>query len=929
MLESNSTSHVFRFVSMRPPTTVDETSVIPLSDNTSLVRSMAEAGRSRRREVAKAYVRDQSPKIDAFMNGAAAVALGKAIDELEANGGTVGDLDAEIRGQNQALQAHRDELSDYLLASKFGRAAEDARQIRMARLYRGLYVWNTAAMTERKLGEELKRPIVFPNSLSNPPVRSQPTSSALSPTSASPASPGFTVSHAQRALSELAALHRSPFLSVPDNTDAAITPPMALNATGAALLSDGAKSLLASLSISPTEQPISTVVTAIETAAGIRGAIHGPARPRPSFPVTPHIPGQIGDTSVFPRIQASGVAELMVLKQHLTGYIRTDISHVENIMAGETKGTTFRNFERTEQTFTTEVEDTTSKEHELTTDQRFELKNETDKTITDDQKIGFGLTVSGKYGPAVEFNASSSLDMSTSSQQSIKSSVDYAKDIVERSLDKVTHRVRQEQVLQILREQEETNTHELKNERATHTVGVYQYLEKQYESQVFNYGLRQTFDFMVPEPASFTWWVENGAATEPAQPAPPPLLSTYIASAAQVDDYNYVTTAAILGATDLSPPPPMYVMVTAAVKHGESTSDEEGQPRSILEKDIAIPAGYAPFWARVMPSALTDDRLSLAITVGTAQRVWRPAGIGVGGDYSIGSEGLGLSLSDMNFSQDVQSRLYTEVLAFESDAYTVVYSIIFVRMPEAYTAWQIKTYASLQTAWQNKQAKYEQNLEAARLAANQAAQKATRLDNSPSQNIRIIQAELKKHCISILTQQRFDDFNSTQDGDPPQFDFQDAADEGAFVRFFEQAFEWDQLQYVFYPYFWGRKSTWADRYSRNDTDPDFLGYLQAGAARVVAPVRPGFETAVAHYLETGEIWNGDGAPPQINSPLYVSILDELKARADAPGAEIAVGNPWTTTVPTPLVILRTKAGLPEWQRQSPDGWDWVEHNPTA
>ena len=36
----------------------------------------------------------------------------------------------------------------------------------------------------------------------------------------------------------------------------------------------------------------------------------------------------------------------------------------------------------------------------------------------------------------------------------------------------------------------------------------------------------------------------------------------------------------------------------------------------------------------------------------------------------------------------------------ESDAYSVVYNVIFVRTPEAYKAWQIKTYATLQAAWQ-------------------------------------------------------------------------------------------------------------------------------------------------------------------------------------------------------------------------------------
>ena len=329
-------------------------------------------------------------------------------------------------------------------------------------------------------------------------------------------------------------MHRSDFLTTPSDSDAAVIPPMVLNATGAALLSQDAKDLLSSLNINPTALPIYALVTGLEATVGIRGVTTGPADP--TLPVTPHTPGLVGDSGVFPHLQVSGIADLLVLKQHLTGYLRTDISHIENIMAGETRGTTFRNFERTEQTFTTEVEDTTQKQNELTTDQRFELKNETDKTITDDQKIGFGLTVSGKYGPSVEFNASSSLDMSTSSEQSQKTAVTYAKDIVERSLEQVTHRVRTEQVLQILREQEETNTHELNNQGSTHIVGLYQYMEKQYESQVFNYGLHQTFDFMVPEPASFTWWVKAGAATQPAAPVPPPRLDSYIGSAAEVND---------------------------------------------------------------------------------------------------------------------------------------------------------------------------------------------------------------------------------------------------------------------------------------------------------------------------------------------------------------------------------------------------------
>lgn len=932
MLESNSTSHVFRFTALRPPNTVDAQRQIGLSDSTPLVKSIADAPRRGRREIAQAYIRDEAAKINAFITSDAAVALAKAIDKVSSNDGKVSDL--KVFDEREALQTHGDELSDYLLASKFGRIGEDTGQVTPTmRFYRALCAWRSPVLAKSKLADVLKLPIVLPSSLTATPVaaRSATTERALASALARPAgatsSQGrLPVASVPRVLNELAMLHRSDFLTTPVDAADAEVPPMVLNAAGASMLSQDANNLLRSLDINPLTLPIYSIVTRLESLGGIREGTMSTATPTTTSAL-PSAPGQVGESGVVPRIQASAVADLLILKQHLTGYVRTDISHVENIMAGETKGTNFRNFERTDQTFTSEVEDTTEKQDELTTDERFDLKDETDKTIKEDQKIGFGLTVSGKYGPSVEFNASSSLDLSTSTEQSEKTAVDYAKDILERSLQKVTHKVRTQQVLEILREQEETNTHALTNSGTTHIVGLYQYLEKEYQSQVFNYGLRQTFDFIVPEPASFTWWVEQGAAVQPDQPAPPARLDSYISCAEEVDESNYLPTAAILGASDLSPPPPMYTMVTAAVKHGDTSGSEEDQPRSIMEKEIPIPAGYAPFWARVMPTALTDDQLTLAITVGTAQWFWRPAAPDVGSDFNIGSGGMGLSLADMSFSQDVESRLFAEVLAFESDSYDVVYNVIFARTPEAYTAWQISTYATLQAAWQNKQAKYEEDLQAAQLAANAQAQQATPLESSPSQNAKIIRSELKKHCISILTQQRYDDFVATQDGAPPFFDFQEAADEGSFIRFFEQAFEWDQLQYVCYPYFWGRKSTWAARYNRNDIDPDFLDYLQAGAARVVTPVRPGFEAAVAHYLETDEIWNGEGEPLEINSPLYVSILEELKARAEAPGSETAVGDPWSTSVPTPLVILRTDEGLPAWERQSPDSWVWVESPP--
>lgn len=55
----------------------------------------------------------------------------------------------------------------------------------------------------------------------------------------------------------------------------------------------------------------------------------------------------------------------------------------------------------------------------------------------------------------------------------------------------------------------------------------------------------------------------------------------------------------------------------------------------------------------------------------------------------------------------------------------------------------------------------------------------------------------------------------------PEFDVDEALVEGQIIQFFEQAFEWNNVTYRFYPYFWGRKENWRTTALLDDTDPQF------------------------------------------------------------------------------------------------------------
>ena len=117
----------------------------------------------------------------------------------------------------------------------------------------------------------------------------------------------------------------------------------------------------------------------------------------------------------------------------------------------------------------------------------------------------------------------------------------------------------------------------------------------------------------------------------------------------------------------------------------------------------------------------------------------------------------------------------------------------------------------------------------------------------------------------------------------------------------EQAFEWEEISYEFYPYYWGSKEDWPSLYQSSSDDAQFRAFLQSGMARVVATVRPGFEDAVTFYMSTGKIWNG-GEVPVIGDPMYLSVVDEMKETLGEKH-----GKYWLTRIPTSLTILQAES----------------------
>ena len=580
---------------------------------------------------------------------------------------------------------------------------------------------------------------------------------------------------------------------------------------------------------------------------------------------------------VRPVIRPLGIGDLKVVKQTLQRYVAGEVAHIENVLDGEKKERNHRRLDRTEQTFTIETETVEETERDNQTTDRFELKKESEKTITEDMKVDAGITVSASYGP-VELGAYANFAYSQSSTETTKNSQNFARDVVDRSVTKIQKRAREERVTKTIKEIEESNLHGIDNSPAGngHVTGIYRWVDKHYEAQVYNYGKRMMFEFIVPEPAAYYYYSqENDPSNKIAVEKPVDLA---LLSHKDVQPWNFGAYVRAYNVQGVTPPPPQWRVMTATFDQNGMTDD---QTTSKSSKELIVPDGYiARSWGFTWSAWVGED-------------VYRRVLVGL--ESSSGS----------SFDLDGEDAVVpVSIVTNDVRAFATNVEVFCERTDRAFELWQIQTFEKIVSSYQAAKAAYEDKVKAAEVARGIIIE-----GRNPGQNQHIIRNELKKQSITLFTGEDYSSFNSVS-GTPPVLDLHEAAEEAPFIQFFEQAFEWEQLTYLFYPYFWSRTSTWNKRLGFDDPDPMFNQFLQAGAVRVVVPVHPAYNEAVLHFVETGVLWNG-GTPPHLDDPLFVSIVEELKAQTDDLDGAVAEGEPWKVVVPTSLVYLQADAALPD------------------
>ncbi|MGN7723844.1 hypothetical protein [Chitinophaga sp. 22620] len=599
------------------------------------------------------------------------------------------------------------------------------------------------------------------------------------------------------------------------------------------------------------------------------------------------------------------MGDLRVVKEEWVSYELGEVAHIENALRGESRERNHKLSSTREETVFLETETEVTTQRDLETTDRFEMQSEVSRTLKEDADLSIGASVTASYGVIKEATATFDYATSTSREESNKTSSQYAKEITARSSERVNERVKEQRTVRTVVTMEETNRHTIDNSRGDrHVTGIYRWVNKRYKAQVFDYGKRMLLEFIVPEPAAFLKKALNGKFDNPEIPdhiqKKKPTFPGPDFRPDSITRANYLELSKQFN-LQLDAPQPELVTVSKALHLSDEENTELGRS-FVSNNELTIPADYqgSRFWGNYLCWTHVDK--GGLFTISVANQMFHK---NVTGDGDAEGE---IPIHDLH---EVQTQ--TVPVSLRGDAlygYTCNLVIECRLRKEQFEKWQLAGYAKIMDSLNKQQLQYEQ--EVREFLASRGMEKNIAIQGKhPADNRVTERTELKRSVIAMLQQHYFDqppfDQKAVQDG---RINFDVARLERDHIQWFEQAFEWQNLTFALYPYFYNDAAEWPKILTgEGHQDPKFGAFLDAGAARVVVPVRSNFEKAMAFYLATGIIWKG-GQVPQVNDPLYLSIIQEIQEQTEGGAEGTPVDEPWEYTLPTSLVMLQADATLP-------------------
>ncbi|HEV2647274.1 MAG TPA: Ig-like domain-containing protein [Acidobacteriaceae bacterium] len=628
-----------------------------------------------------------------------------------------------------------------------------------------------------------------------------------------------------------------------------------------------------------------------------------------------------------------GVTDLSIVHDEWNRYVAGELANVINVLPGETLASSSEHMEKTVQATSTSTTSSTTQTNENSQTSSGALSASSTSDANANIGVNGQVEVSGSYGPTslkTSLGASAQFSKSTATSNALTNSVE----TVARAVKTVSQSVAQTQSLRTTVRDRTHQQHKLQNTGTDVTVGQYRWLSEVHRVQLVNYPNRLVVEFELPEPGAWLRWALTNQTQAPWD-NPHPGAFAFNPSDPSLDLADGLPSTRKLSPTDITPaiaaglasrwriqgitsPPPTVVTI------GNSYALQKGT-NILSDNSLTVPDGY-------YASSWTADYATIGGDSDADPSYLRVSVAGIGKLFTIQPNNDAIlfdgpatwnTTSNNSHNTSVVNTGTIPVYAYgynmSSRSSGIALSVTVechqlaaVDDPNnngvPYVAWQIQTFNLIAAAYNKLLSQYTQERDARTQNSS-----GTLTVGPPLLNLKQTVAELKRLAIQSLLGQIFQGYDLLEPlppatgplaGQQPFFDPRKTIASNPVIQFFEQVFEWENIVYITYPYFWGGLDRWKTNALSASADPLFDQFLNAGSARLVVPARPGMESLVNFFLYTSCIWAGKN-PPGPNDPHYLSIADEIQAIQVGATDGTPIYPSWEVILPTTLLWAGT------------------------
>jgi len=602
-------------------------------------------------------------------------------------------------------------------------------------------------------------------------------------------------------------------------------------------------------------------------------------------------------------VRTPGICDHFVVRDELVGYEMGEIEDIKNYLRGERKGHSLRYLRVSEEEFTSETENETTRTSETATQQRNSMKSAAQTTANSAVGLDARVKTDGQYGPT-KVSTDVGFQYSSSSSEAAQTASEFSTDVVQRSVEVVRERQLQRSVRRSRTELEENRDHAVDNVKGTdHLVGIYRWVDSVWKATTYRVGQRLVLEFLIPEPGRAVLQARSVPPPSKLPPAPTPPPDNLFDILTESSAAKY---ASMYGVEGIMAAPLNSQVIGIPFGTTEYKDSDTNRVTALVVKDIKIPADYIGETVFVAVTAMdradTDVAANIVVDVAGAKPPLLTDEPGSPSNPVQFSTGVGRPNPDLR-TFVVRSKsafgpgatVPVTIYAEDTRGLAGIVEVHCRVSPKAFNQWKLDTVQKITGAYFSRLSEWE------------ARKQAAAFDVAPTPPRVDLDALCRHACIASMLG-KWPSASGRHDANGWPNPGVLTGQVALLIEFMEQAFEWSNLQYIGYPYYWAESTRWKQLLEVDDADPHVREFLRSGAVRIVLPVTLDMTDSVLFFLGTGIPWFGGPAP--VPGELgYRAIADEInQARSSKPSDEVIKEQRYT--LPTSLTILQETGVLP-------------------